>query len=65
MWPAQGNIVKSFGPNNKGVDISGKEGDSVVASADGKVIVVGNMTNFFVFSQIFGSFSVSQFAAVT
>ncbi len=25
MWPAQGNIVKSFGPNNKGVDISGKE----------------------------------------
>ena len=45
MWPAQGNIVKSFGPNNKGVDISGKEGDSVVASADGKVIVVGNMTN--------------------
>ena len=41
MWPAQGNIVKSFGPNNKGVDISGKEGDSVVASADGKVIVVG------------------------
>lgn len=45
MWPAQGNIVKSFGPNNKGVDISSKEGDSVVASADGKVIVVGNMTN--------------------
>ncbi len=45
MWPAQGSIIKSFGPNNKGVDIAGKEGDSVVSAADGKVIVVGNMTN--------------------
>ncbi len=45
VWPVSGNIIKSFGANNKGVDIAGKEGDPVVASADGKVIVVGNMTN--------------------
>lgn len=45
VWPAQGQVIKSFGPNNKGVDIGGKEGDPVVAAADGKVIVVGNMTN--------------------
>ena len=42
IWPAQGTLVASFDEaKNKGLDISGKSGDPVVASADGRVVYSG------------------------
>lgn len=42
-WPAKGPILEGFGDGrNKGVDIGGKEGDPVVAAADGEVFYVGS-----------------------
>ena len=41
-WPVQGNVVATFDDSkNKGVDIAGKLGESVHASADGKVVYAG------------------------
>ena len=42
IWPAQGTLVAGFDEaKNKGLDISGKSGDAVVASADGRVVYSG------------------------
>lgn len=42
IWPARGKLLAGFSePANKGVDIGGKPGDPVVASAPGRVIYVG------------------------
>ncbi len=42
IWPARGRILAGFSePTNKGVDISGKPGDPVVAAASGRVIYIG------------------------
>jgi lipoprotein NlpD len=42
IWPARGKIVARFAePTSKGVDISGKPGDPVVAAASGRVIYIG------------------------
>ena len=42
IWPAQGTLVAGFDEaKNKGLDISGKSGDPVVASADGRVVYSG------------------------
>ncbi|WP_150138052.1 peptidoglycan DD-metalloendopeptidase family protein [Candidatus Enterovibrio escicola] len=44
-WPTQGIIVSGFSSSelgNKGIDISGKRGQSIEASADGKVVYTGN-----------------------
>jgi lipoprotein NlpD len=41
-WPVQGNVVATFDDSkNKGVDIAGKLGEAVHASADGKVVYAG------------------------
>jgi lipoprotein NlpD len=41
-WPAKGPILEGFGDGrNKGVDIGGKDGDPVLAAADGEVFYVG------------------------
>jgi lipoprotein NlpD len=41
-WPAQGRVIASFnGAGNKGVDIGGRVGDPVVASAGGRVVYSG------------------------
>jgi lipoprotein NlpD len=43
-WPAPGNnsVIASFDEvRNKGVDISGKAGDPVIAAADGRVVYAG------------------------
>ena len=43
--PANGKIVKKFSRNRndaKGIDIAGKKGSAIVASADGKVVYSGN-----------------------
>jgi lipoprotein NlpD len=44
LWPAKGRIVAGFSEtaNLKGIDIAGKEGDAVVASAPGKVVYAGS-----------------------
>ena len=42
IWPAQGSLIAGFDEaKNKGFDISGKSGDPVVASADGRVVYAG------------------------
>ena len=44
VWPAQGKIISSFSEtaNLKGIDIAGKAGQPVVASASGKVVYAGS-----------------------
>jgi lipoprotein NlpD len=44
MWPTVGKVVAGFSEsaNLKGIDISGKAGQPVVASAAGKVVYVGS-----------------------
>ena len=42
MWPAQGSVMTPFDDaKNKGIDIGGKLGEPVLASADGKVVYAG------------------------
>ena len=42
IWPAQGTLLAGFDEaKNKGLDISGRAGDAVVASADGRVVYAG------------------------
>ena len=41
--PAQGTTIARFDGNaNKGIDIAGNQGDPIVASADGRVVIVSN-----------------------
>jgi lipoprotein NlpD len=41
-WPAQGRVLAGFSdPSNKGVDIAGKRGEPVQASAGGRVVYIG------------------------
>ncbi|MSQ56491.1 MAG: LysM peptidoglycan-binding domain-containing protein [Limnohabitans sp.] len=43
IWPAQGGVLTGFDEaKNKGIDISGKAGDPVLASADGRVVYAGS-----------------------
>jgi lipoprotein NlpD len=44
-WPAQGNIIGRFsaaGVENKGIDIGGQKGTSVMAAANGEVVYAGS-----------------------
>lgn len=42
IWPAQGSLLAGFDESkNKGFDISGKAGDPIVATADGRVVYAG------------------------
>lgn len=42
IWPAQGTMLAGFDEaKNKGLDIAGKPGDAVIASADGRVVYAG------------------------
>lgn len=41
-WPAQGSVSSNFDDSkNKGLDISGKTGDAILAAADGRVVYSG------------------------
>lgn len=43
LWPAGGQVIETFDEaTNKGVDIAGKPGDPVIASAGGKVVYSGS-----------------------
>lgn len=42
IWPAVGSLIAGFDESrNKGYDIAGKAGDSVLAAADGRVVYAG------------------------
>lgn len=44
-WPANGKVINKFSTakqGNKGIDIAGQRGDSVKATADGKVVYAGD-----------------------
>ena len=42
LWPSSGKVVGTYSEaGNKGLDFSGKAGDPVIASADGKVVYAG------------------------
>ena len=42
IWPAQGQLIAGFDDvKNKGLDIGGRAGDSVLAAADGRVVYAG------------------------
>ena len=42
IWPSNGSLIGGFDESkNKGLDISGKAGDAVMASADGQVVYAG------------------------
>jgi len=45
VWPAKGRLLdgeKKFSQRNKGIDIAGRRGQSVYATADGKVVYSGS-----------------------
>lgn len=42
LWPADGPVIRRFSSTrHKGIDIGGKEGDPVIAVADGRVVYAG------------------------
>ncbi len=42
IWPSSGSLIAGFDEaRNKGLDIGGKAGDSIVAAADGRVVYAG------------------------
>ncbi|MBN2690079.1 MAG: peptidoglycan DD-metalloendopeptidase family protein [Gammaproteobacteria bacterium] len=44
-WPARGHVVRRFGKGivaNKGIDIKGKFGESILATASGRVVYCGS-----------------------
>ncbi len=45
MWPASGRITSNYkvdDPARKGIDISGKEGQAIIAAASGEVVYSGS-----------------------
>lgn len=42
QWPTQGKVVRGFSEQNKGINISGKLGQPVMAANDGKVVYSGS-----------------------
>jgi lipoprotein NlpD len=43
-WPTKGRVVANFAPSagRQGIDISGENGQAVLASSSGEVVYVGN-----------------------
>lgn len=42
-WPAQGKVIQGYnGTTSKGLDIGGKQGEPILAAANGKVVYAGN-----------------------
>jgi len=41
-WPASGPLIERFSDTNRGIDIGGKAGQPILASADGRVVYSGS-----------------------
>ncbi len=41
-WPASGTLIERFSDTNRGIDIGGKAGQPILASADGRVVYSGS-----------------------
>jgi lipoprotein NlpD len=41
-WPANGTVIQAFGGMNKGINIRGRRGDPIYATAAGKVVYSGS-----------------------
>lgn len=41
-WPVKGKVLRGYSDSNKGVDISGRMGQPVLAASDGRVVYSGN-----------------------
>jgi lipoprotein NlpD len=41
-WPARGKVIRGFSPSNKGINIAGVSGESIYATAAGKVVYSGD-----------------------
>jgi lipoprotein NlpD len=41
-WPSNGKVLRGYSDSNKGIDISGRMGQSVLAAGDGKVVYSGS-----------------------
>ncbi|WP_223253551.1 peptidoglycan DD-metalloendopeptidase family protein [Chromobacterium amazonense] len=41
LWPTEGKLIKGFSESNKGIEISGRMGQPVLAAGDGKVVYSG------------------------
>ncbi|MCA3106456.1 MAG: peptidoglycan DD-metalloendopeptidase family protein [Rhodocyclaceae bacterium] len=41
-WPASGTVIERFSDTNRGIDIGGKAGQPILASADGRVVYSGS-----------------------
>ena len=46
IWPTEGKPVAAFEDAKKGLDISGKSGQQIVAAANGKIVFVGYMHDY-------------------
>lgn len=46
IWPVNGQVLKGYGENNKGVDIAVEEGAPVKSAADGQVLFVGTVRGY-------------------
>lgn len=42
IWPTEGKVIRTYSDSNKGLDISGRTGQAVIAAGDGKVVYSGN-----------------------
>lgn len=45
LWPADGKVIEQFSTSdggNKGIDIAGSKGQSILSAADGRVVYAGN-----------------------
>ena len=42
IWPAKGSVVDGFSSSSKGINIAGREGEAIYATAAGKVVYCGD-----------------------
>lgn len=41
-WPTGGSVIEGYSSSNRGIDISGRKGDSVRSAAKGKIVYAGD-----------------------
>lgn len=46
IWPTEGKVISAFDSTRKGIDIAGKAGQPILATADGKVLYAKEMKGY-------------------